>query len=773
MTPVRPTTAHLARRALLTLWIRNHFHWLGVLAICVLAIGLAVQQATRDAEHERDAHLERMSAEVQRIVLMRLDRYEQLLHVSRGLFEASDHVSKDEWRLFVEEMRLSETAPGVIGLAYVELVERPNIASFLAELRSGGAPDFSIRAGLQHDEPAQEGPLYVIKYHEPEELNRHAIGLDVASNSLNRAVYDQAAAMNQTRMSQPLRLVQSDGTAWGTVLCLPVYYRVTDPGETNSRRGELRGWTAVAIDLPRFFAASWKPEWDGFVFELRQAETFLGDEPVYRTPIGWHNAEAAMMRPDMARRADVDFHGQRLNLRLIPASAKLITPDYSKAHLVLGVGSVATALLTMIAWMATRTRTHAISMARQMTESLRHSEQSQRELATRAESANQAKSEFLANMSHEIRTPMTAILGYTDMLEESADEQIRGESVQAIRTAGRHLLTIINDVLDLSKIESGRMEVHPEPCDLASLVLDVVHGLRPQAERKRLQLHAAVDGEVPQHIITDPHRARQVLINLVGNAVKFTEEGHVRVVVSHQDARLSLCVEDTGVGILPDQLERIFLPFEQGDNSATRKHEGTGLGLTISRRLAGMLGGGLTAESAPGEGSAFTLTLHAPAAESCLMLRTLERREARDEAAPLPIGLIRGSILLAEDGPDNQRLISYILRKAGLEVTVVSNGREAVEAVEAGAEFDLIITDMQMPEMDGYAATRHLRESGFNGPILALTAHAMQGDRQRCLDAGCDDYETKPIERLNLLRTVKRLIEDGSARQRAWNQKAA
>lgn len=260
---------------------------------------------------------------------------------------------------------------------------------------------------------------------------------------------------------------------------------------------------------------------------------------------------------------------------------------------------------------------------------------------------------------------------------------------------------------------------------------------------------------------------RQVLINLVGNAVKFTKQGGVRLVVGHEGSTLRFRVIDTGVGIEPDQIERIFSPFEQADNSPTRSHEGTGLGLAISRKLAAMMEGSLRVQSVPGKGSEFVFEIPCVPAEGTAWITDLDTPDHTPEPVTHSDRRLNGRVLLAEDGADNQKLISFFLERAGLEVTVVSNGREAIDAITADASFDLLITDMQMPVLDGYTAAARLREMGSTIPILALTAHAMSGDRERCLAAGCDDYEPKPIDRVSLLQTVERLLTEAPVRRAA------
>ncbi|MBN1345186.1 MAG: PocR ligand-binding domain-containing protein [Phycisphaerae bacterium] len=391
-----------------------------------------------------------------------------------------------------------------------------------------------------------------------------------------------------------------------------------------------------------------------------------------------------------------------------------------------------------------------------------------------AESANRSKSEFLANMSHEIRTPMTAILGYTELLFDpglSEDEQIN--CVRTIHQNGQHLLTIINDILDLSKIEAGAMTVERVACDPSKIVAEVASLMRGRARGKGIFFQVEHDGPIPREIRTDPTRLRQILINLIGNAIKFTETGGVRLIVKVSDdldavnPHLRFEVIDTGIGMDEAQLKRLFKPFMQGDSSTTRRFGGTGLGLTICKRLAEMLGGDITVRSNPGEGSSVLLTVETGSLENVEIAQAAyegmadlrepeEREEAEGEAR------LSGRILLAEDGPDNQRLISFLLRKAGAEVVVAENGQAALDMVQSarneGRPFDLILMDMQMPVLDGYQATVELRRHQCRTPIIALTAHAMPEDRDRCMEAGCDDYATKPVERNALVRLAARYL---------------
>jgi signal transduction histidine kinase/ActR/RegA family two-component response regulator len=462
-----------------------------------------------------------------------------------------------------------------------------------------------------------------------------------------------------------------------------------------------------------------------------------------------------------------------LEFRMITATG---TPKWVRARgrAVFEAGEAVRMTGTLTEWPLSAPRD---ALAQQAQDQLALALEQKARAASEMEMVTRSRTMFLANMSHEIRTPMTAILGFMDvLLDESADAAERQRLSMAIRRNSEHLLSVINDVLDLTKIEAGGMTVSPIPVHPLKVVAHCITALRPAAREKGLDLHARVTAPVPVSIRTDPHRLRQILMNLLGNAIKFTRHGGVHVQVSMaqgpaaprvdadasdpapDSSRLQITVTDTGLGMDVSQQARLFTPFMQADASTTRQYGGTGLGLAISRRLARLLGGDITLRSEPGQGSTFTVQVGTGPIEGVETVREMPEETDAPAARTMPADAPALHVLLAEDGVDNQRLISHHLRKAGMTVTVASNGLEAIELAQAaervGHGFDVVLMDMQMPELDGYQATRRLRESGWKGAVIALTAHAMSGDRERCLAAGCDEYLTKPVDRFELVRTV-------------------
>ena len=394
-------------------------------------------------------------------------------------------------------------------------------------------------------------------------------------------------------------------------------------------------------------------------------------------------------------------------------------------------------------------------------------EQHKRELVQArkaADDANEAKSNFLSRMSHEIRTPMNAIIGYTDILQQGdtdAADQLR--YLTTIQTSSEHLLSLINDILDLSKIEAGQMTIEQRQVPVVPLVNQVIETLMVKAQENDLYLKFEIDGQIPREITTDETRLRQVLINTIGNAIKFTKSGGVTLVARHLDTNngmMEFDVVDTGIGISESALSRIFDPFSQADDTVTRKFGGTGLGLAICKQLSESMGGGINATSTEGVGTTFSIRITSGDASGIALISDADKSAEsvlERKAVKTTYEFERGHILVVDDSQANRDLASLMLKRLGLTTKVAVNGMEALEKI-SDEKFDVVLMDMHMPVMDGLTATQHARECGLDLPIVALTAMVTKEEKQKCLDAGCTDFLTKPIRVEPMVEVLRQFL---------------
>ncbi|XAL99101.1 CHASE domain-containing protein [Phycisphaeraceae bacterium D3-23] len=760
-------------------------HWPRIAAVAVVLVGLCLTwlgarhelNTAQAADQQRfDRLAEQLKAELTRRVMV----YDYGLKGTRGLFPASNSVERDEFRAMVESRDLESDFPGALGIGYIQRVENTDeaVETFITSTRAENAPEFVVTT------PPGAGPLpgsvmderFIIEFIEPVEDNRAAQGLDIGSHPTRREAVERATLTGQGSITGRIDLVQDDQKLPGFLYILPVYAKGMPTATSQERIAATVGWVYMPMVAPPVFDGATQIAEGELDFEVYDGEGPSTDNMIYDDD--GHLTTASPGPVDAGRFGDRLFHrlkplaiGGRTWTVSISTSDQFAAASRGNAWTVGIAGTLLSLLLGIVIFIQGSAASRAQRIAVGMTSDLRR-------FANAANAATLAKSEFIANMSHEIRTPMTSILGYADLLrsdpEAHASQSKRLEYIDTIKRSGTHLLTILNDILDISKIEAGKLNIEKIETQPTAIVHEVVSLMAVKASASGLTIDAHHMTQVPETILSDPFRLRQILVNLVGNAIKFTHEGAIRIELAFdvQQGRLSCSVIDTGIGMNDEQLGRLFQSFEQADTSTTRQYGGSGLGLMISARLAQILGGGITVESQLGEGSTFTVTVPTgpvqdvkmlPAGPSTIIRASAEElvAEIGDTQAPAQLPLEGMRVLVAEDGIDNQRLISFHLKKAGAIPTIVENGKLAVEALtidgtpegawNPNAPFDMLLTDMQMPEMDGYTAVSLLRGKGCQLPIVALTAHAMSGDHAKCSAAGCDAYASKPIDQAKLV----------------------
>jgi|GEM_PF-4035426 len=815
-------------------------------------------------------------------IQQRLNQYEEMLRGTQGLFAASKHVERKEWKAYVSALKLEDNHPGLRRLGFIAYVPHDKLSTFIADTRADDAPAFSVRppAGGNLNQPADH---FIIKYITPLYTPDDILGYDFAGSSARLEAMWRAARGGSLSITAKIELELAEGRQTGVTLYMPVYSNSKPHDSEEERLAAVEGWIAAPLQVKHFMQSIRQAMPAGIGMRLYDGEELSAESILYDD--GSFSEET---KTELQTSKVIEWGGRKWSFQFKALPDFMGSANHFQSYAVTAVGIVISFLFTALTWSFAGTRAQAEKIAQEMTARLaeqneifryistsaqdaimmtdhdgniifwnkaaekmlgytweevkgknlhrllaparyqaayfkafphwqatgqgaaigktlelsavrkdraeilielslssvrvkdkwqaigivrditsrKQAEEAMRKAKEAADEASRIKSQFLANMSHEIRTPMNGIIGAIDLVLQTAPSAEQREYLQAAQASAESLMRLLNDLLEFSKAEAGKIELVKESFNLQSLIagsksLAIAHD-RP----KQTIFIEHIEPEVPLLLVGDPFRLSQILNNLLSNALKFTKQRGVIIVYvsleksAGRQVTLHFSVSDNGIGIPPEKLALIFDAFTQADNTITRQYGGTGLGLAICKKLVHLMGGKIWVNSKPGIGTCFHFTVSLERAP--LGQKAVERAETgrkptiSGETRPQPEAGAPESldILLVEDNPINRKLAMSILKKRGCRVTTAADGREAVEQ-STQRRFDLILMDCQMPVMSGFEATAIIRKAEQEGqkrvPIVAMTAYAMDGDREKCLAAGMDDYLSKPFkaEQLN------------------------
>ncbi|MFT5290002.1 MAG: signal transduction histidine kinase/ActR/RegA family two-component response regulator [Planctomycetota bacterium] len=684
-------------------------------ALSVIMTVISVNVMQEASEDRARVQFDRQVEQGMTAARTRLQLYEVGLYAAKGLFHSSKDLDRTQWRQFVEQLDVDDRFPGISGIGFIRRVPKDGMDEYLRMTVADGEPQLEIKT-LEDPSPNSR---FIITWIEPLELNLPALGLDIGSNEVRRSAAYAAMKTGKPQVTNIITLVQDNEKKPGFLMLVPVYETDKVPATVEERIATCIGWTYAPFIGENTMSGIGELTGQRLSFSIFDGKQ-TADRCIYEGLRGVAGSLVTERRVEFGGKQWLYVWGS--DQTLAQASAP---QNYSRWILPIGIMTSTGLFLVMFL--------------------LNRLNRSNRHMIAVAEDASKAKSSFLSVMSHEIRTPLNGVIGMCDLiLREDLTPTVRKQA-EVIQGSGTSLLGVLNDILDYSRIERRDFELEQAPFEPAAEIKESAELFRELLRKKgvKLQLDIQEDGA---WAVGDSLRLRQIALNLISNAMKFTSSGLVTVRLQHEGTLWRISVEDSGIGMTESAQASLFTAFSQAESSTCRRFGGTGLGLSIVKQLVDLMDGEIKVTSTLNEGSRFDVELH---------LSECETGERASEIINRRLSNLGLRVLLAEDNLVNQRIATAMLEQLGCEVSLATDGSEAITAAAQG-EFDVILMDLQMPEVDGTAATICIRAAGDTTPIIALTANASTESRQTCMDAGMDRFLSKPVR----LETLQSELED-------------